>query len=61
MTKKEIKDMYEPLVEWLEGNPKIDNSMQKELLDIVRDMIMQTIDGCYEKYKETLRGKTGRK
>ncbi len=36
--------MYKPLIEWLEGNPKVDDNMKKELLSIVRDMIITIIN-----------------
>jgi len=53
-SKKEMEDMYKPLIEWIEGNPKVDRSMKDELFEIVHDMIHATIDSCYKKAIETL-------
>lgn len=53
-SKREMEEMYKPLREWLEGNPTVDDTMKKELLDIVYDMMMKTIDSCYNKAIETL-------
>ena len=55
--RKIMSDIYIPLQEWLEGNPRLEDSMKKELLDIVRVMITETIDNCYKMAMDTLGGK----
>ena len=55
--RKIMSDIYVPLQEWLEGNPRLEDSMKKELLDIVRVMITETIDNCYKMAMDTLGGK----
>lgn len=52
-----MRNRYMPLQEWLEGNPKVDDNMKKELLEIVRVMITETIDDCYKMAMDTLGGK----
>ncbi len=48
-SKREVEEMYKPLIEWIEGNPRVDENMRKELFEIVHDMIIKTIDSCYQK------------
>lgn len=58
MTDRNImRDRYIPLEQWLEGNPRVDDNMKKELLDIVRVMLTETIDDCYKMAMDTLGGK----
>jgi len=58
MTDRNImRDRYIPLEQWLEGNPRVDDNMKKELLDIVRVMMTETIDECYKMAMDTLGGK----
>ncbi len=58
MTDRNImRDRYIPIEQWLEGNPRVDDNMKKELLDIVRVMLTETIDECYKMAMDTLGGK----
>jgi len=53
-SKKEMENRYKPLIEWIRGNPKVDDNMKKELFDIVHDMLISTINSCYKNSIETL-------